>query len=95
MRINNAIELYHFVRNNQLVNMAPEIIPLIQCIDELNRMCVCDPIEAKNTKSNQCRSLYIAFASKSQKYKNIMFNKINDSMISFYINEQQIITLSR
>ena len=95
MRINNAIELYHFVRNNQLIGMAPEIAPLVNCIDELGRMCACDTAEVKNAKLNQCRAIYIAFASKAQKYKGIMFSKTNDAIITFCIDGQQIITLSR
>jgi hypothetical protein len=95
MRINNAGEFYHFVRNNQLVGMAPEIAPMVMCFDEYTRMCQCDTIAAKNSKQEQCRGLYVSFVMKSNQYKNTLFSKTADSTITFCVNGQAIITLNR
>ena len=95
MRINNAAEFYLFVRDKQLFGIAPEIAPMIVCIDELNKMCPCDSAAMKDAKRNQCRSLYIAFTSKASQYKNILFSKIGDSSLTFCVDGQQIITLNR
>jgi len=95
MKINNAGEFFHFVRNNALMGMAPETAGLVVCMEEYGRMCACDPATARNAKLNQCRGLYLAFASQAAKYKAVMFSKIGDPTITFTIDGQQIITLSR
>jgi hypothetical protein len=95
MKINNVGEFFHFVKNNTLMDMAPEIAPLVVCMEEFGRMCQCDTITAKNAKQEQCRALYVNFAMKSNQYKNTLFNKTEDSVITFCVNGQQIITLYR
>jgi hypothetical protein len=95
MRINNSGEFFHFVRNNMLMDMAPEVAPLIVCMEEFGRMCQCDSVEAKIAKQAQCRGLYVAFASKARNYKDRLFSKTNDSVITFSVDGQQIITLNR
>jgi len=95
MRINNATELYHFVRNNMLIGMAPELAGLVVCIEEYGRLCHCDSVNVKNAKLNQCKSLYLAFASKAHAYKTEMFSKTGDAVITFTNDGQHITTLNR
>lgn len=95
MRINNAGEFFHFVRNNELVGIAPEVTSLVVCIEEFGRMCQCDSIQARNAKQSQCRGLYVAFASKARNYKDALFSKTADSVITFTVDGQQIVTLNR
>jgi hypothetical protein len=95
MRINNVSEFLNFVNNNQLAGIAPEIVPFINCINEFNRMCSCDHPEARMSKQNQCRALYIGFATRANQYKNVLFTKTNDSTITFCVDGQSLITLNR
>lgn len=95
MRINNATELYHFIRNNQLIGIAPELAGLTVCIEEYARLCQCDSAAVKQAKLNQCKSLYLAFASKAHAYKTEMFSKTGDTVITFTNDGQQITTLNR
>lgn len=95
MKINNAQELYNFLKTYGLINLSAETAAMSRCIEEFGRMCACDPAAAKNAKLSQCRNLYVNFVNRSSPHKNTLLSKINDSIISFCIDGQVIIHLTR
>lgn len=95
MNINNPQELYSFLISNGLTNMSPEAQGLVSCIDILMRMCSCDPAQTKAARYNQCKQNYIAFVSRSKAYSVILLSKINDSRITFYLNNQVLASIIR
>jgi len=90
MRINNAIELFHFAKTNGLINIAPELQQLVNCVEEYGRLCACDSQETRQSKINQCRSFYFAFVCKANNYKGALLSKVTDNRLTFY-NDQQLL----
>jgi hypothetical protein len=95
MKINNAMDFYHFVKNSGLININPEVTSMCQCIEEFGRMCACDPPAAKNAKLNQCRNLYVNFVHRAPQFKDILLPKTSDNLIEFCIDNQSIIVINR
>ena len=95
MKINSHVEFYHFVRNTGLTNISPDVSSMVRCMEEYSRMCNCDPAAARNAKLNQCRTLYVNFIHKSPEFKDILFSKMSDNIISLCVDGQSVITLSR
>ena len=93
MRINNVGDFFGFITGNALIGLAPELSPFIVCMDEFSRMCSCDSIEARNAKLHHCNSFYVAFVSKSNQYKATLLSKTRDGVLSFYVNNQHVVTL--
>ena len=95
MNINSPQEAYTFLISNGLVGICPEAQSLVACVDVLSRMCACDPAEAKQKRYGQCVQCYMGFISKAPSLSGILFKKINDGRLSFYINNQIISTIVR
>lgn len=95
MNINSPNDCYHFLIRNGFVGLCPETQNLVACMDILTRMCACDPAEAKQARYNQCKQNYIAFAGRAQNYAGTLFSKVNDSRITFCLNNQPISTVTR
>lgn len=95
MKINNAMDLYNFVKSSGLSNITPDVTSMCLCIEEFGRMCACDPPAAKNAKLAQCRNLYINFTHRAPQFKDVLLAKINDSYIDFGIDGQSIIVITR
>lgn len=95
MKINDAISFFHFVKNNGLINLCPEVAVFIRCMDEYSRMCSCDPEPARRAKIEQCRSLYSNFLSRSPQYKNELLSKTGDNALVLCFDGQTVVTLTR
>lgn len=95
MRINNAIEFFHFIRGNGLTNICPDTTALVQCMEEYSRMCNCDPEAARSAKLNNCKRIYSTFLSKSSQFKDILLSKISDNVLILCVDGQIVTTLSR
>lgn len=95
MNINSPQELYGFLIGNALVGICPESQNLILCIDSLSRMCPCDPSEFKTAKYNHCIALYVNFVHRSQSLSGMLFQKVKDNRIQFFLNGQLIGQSSR
>ena len=91
MTINNIGEFFHFVKNNGLVGLSPEVQSLVSCMEEYGRLCSCNSTLVKTSKINKCKSLYTIFVSKSINYKSILLSKVSDNQITFN-NDGQLIT---
>lgn len=95
MRINNAIEFFHFIRSNALTNISPDTIALIQCVEEYGRMCSCDPEAVRNAKLNQCRRIYSAFLSRAPQFKEQLLSKVPDGALILGVDGQIVTTITR
>lgn len=95
MNIENPTQLYQFLANKGITGICPEGQSLVACMDALLRMCACDPPQAKQAKFNQCRQIYIAFASKAPSMSAILLSKSGDNRITFYLNGQLISSIGR
>ena len=95
MNINSPQDLYSFLVSNGLVGISQEGQNVVACMDVLMRMCSCDPAPAKTARYNQCQQNYIAFVSRSPAFSTQLLSKVNDSRISFYLNNQLLSTISR
>ena len=95
MKINNATEFFHFVKNNGLSGIDLQINAFVGCMEEYSRMCPCDPAQTRAAKINKCQIIYTNFISSATQFKNIFFSKISDNVIEFYDNGRSILTLSR
>ena len=95
MKINNVGEFFSFIKTHGLIGIAPEIGPLIVCMDEYGRLCPCDSIDVRTSKLKKCKTLYIEFARKANNYKSIILSKTKDNFVSFCSDNQPIITLTR
>jgi hypothetical protein len=87
--------LNSFIAGNGLINLEPELAALEVCVKEYGLLCECDSVEARTSKYNQCKGLYIAFVSKSRSHKAALLSKASDGHIIFTIDGQQIATLNR
>ena len=95
MNINSPNELHHFLVGKGITGICPEAQHLVTCMDILSRMCACDPQAAKQARFNQCRQHYIAFASRAQSIAHLIFPKIDEVRIQFYLNNQLISIINR
>jgi len=95
MRISSPAELFHFVKNYGMTNLSPETSALVICMEECSRLCNCDTVAVRKSKANQCRAIYVAFASKSSRFKTALLSKITDNQLSFYVDGQIISTITR
>lgn len=95
MNINSPNDLYNFLKGNGIVGVCPEAQHMVACMDSLIRMCACDPPQAKQTKFNQCKQYYIAFASRAQNFAYTLLAKTTDNRIQFHLNGQIISTITR
>jgi hypothetical protein len=95
MNFNSPSDCYHFLIGNGLVGLCAETQNLVACMDVLSRMCSCDPLSAKQAKMNQCKQNYIAFASRASNFTSILLSKTNNNRITFYLNGQILVTITR
>lgn len=95
MRISNAVEFFHFSKKNGLQGLAPEIQALIKCLEEYGNLCACDSAEVKQTKFNQCKNFYLAFASRAVNHKAVLISKVADGHLSLYNDKQLLVSLNR
>jgi len=95
MKINNLTEFFHFIRNNGLSNIHPEIVTFSRCMEEFGRMCPCDPQTAKSAKIGQCKSLYVNFIPRASQFKDLFLSKVSDNVVEFYNDGQNLLTLTR
>ena len=95
MNINSPQELSGFLVGNGLVGICPEAQTLVACLDILNRMCACDPQQAKTARFNQCKQNYIGFASRANNFKAKLLEKANSNVMAFYLNGQLISEVRR
>lgn len=96
MNIKGLAEFTNFIRQNGLASSHQELSALGICVDEYKRLCNCDTISVKNTKLNQCNSLYMNFIGRIQGYKSLFLSKTKDNTINFYNDSnQRLATISR
>ena len=95
MKINNVLDFYNFIKNNGLINLNPETSAIYKCVEEYSRMCACDPPAARNAKLSQCRTSYINFAHRASQFKDVLLLKTNDSTLTFCIDGQVLVHLTR
>jgi hypothetical protein len=95
MNLNSPQDAYYFLVSQNITGICPEASNLVACVDSLSRMCACDPPETKRVRFNQCVQNYIAFSRRASNFTNLLLTKANDSRLSFYLNGQQISTITR
>lgn len=95
MKINNSTEFLNFVRNNNFINLSPEISSFVRCTEEYGRMCPCDSEASRKAKNEQCRALYNNFLSKASQFKEQFLSKASDNSLIFCIDGQAIINITR
>lgn len=95
MRINGLGDFFNFARQHGLGQVSGEAQQFLICMEEYSRMCNCDSVEAKKTKSNTCRGFYNAFARNANSYREFLLSKCGDGNISFCIDNQTIMTVVR
>ena len=95
MRINNASEFFEFMRIRGLIHISPEVTAFAVCMDELGRLCPCDPENVRVGKYNQCKSFYIAFIQNIGQHKNTILSKTAEDSIILCTDGQYLTTVSR
>lgn len=95
MRINSAIEFFHFARGNGFSNISPEVSALIQCIEEFGRMCPCDPQATRDAKMGHCKALYSGFLLRAPQFKDALLSKVSDNVLILCADGQVITTINR
>lgn len=95
MKINNSTEFFHFIKNQGLINLSPEVSQFVQCVEQQMRMCPCDSETVRRAKVEQCRRLYSVFLSRASTFKEQLLVKCVDNSLVLCSDGQTVVTLSR
>lgn len=96
MKLNGQAEAFQFFRNAGLINLCPESAAFNQCMEEMGRMCNCDPEAVRRAKLDQCKHLYTTFVTiQSNRFKNELLSKITDNRLEFFIDGRHLYTITR
>lgn len=96
MRINGQAECFQFIRNAGLINLCPELAAFNNCMEEMGRMCNCDPESVRRAKVDQCKTIYSNFVSiQSNNFKNQLLSKVADNCLDFWIDGRHLSTICR
>ena len=91
MDVHGVNAFFHFVTNNGLNGVNSEINSFVVCVEEYGRLCACDSQEYRESKRNQCKSIYENFISKSDAFKSTFLSKTSNNRIAFYSDDGKIL----